>query len=713
MSETLGHSILKGELIRDTLGDALYRVVYTSPDTGTGYWIRVDSSSNVPKRIDLKDVEMKLATRSYEAVIERIAEETAATSAMVAERDRVFGLIRDIVSDEPAIYEPQKRTILLHDQAQKTGTGINKLYSYLGKYWRGGMSPSALLPRYDKRGAKAPVFTRRPGRPRIEGENGKILTADDEEKVSRAIQEYYASDSKPTLKDAYDMMIAHMYTRPRFKGDTDPEQLPPDEKPSYRQFTYWHAKNQKLVEEQKEREKNRYKTTCRGATGRSDTFVKGPGMVAQIDATIADYYLVREKHRDEVIGRPVMFFIKDVKTRMIMGMYITLENTSWDCALMALKNAAEDKVGFCKRYGVDISKEEWPCHHLPVSITADNGEMGDKGVEDIIARLGITIENTPPYRGDLKGIIENNFRMIDMKLRYIVPGHVDKDDGQRGSIDRRKEACIDIRTFIEMIIRCVLYYNNHHLMETYQRTPEMVMHGVRAVPRDLWNYGMQFQSGALRTVSQEEIYKILLPKGTASVTDRGILFKELYYTCQKAQDESWFDKARISGRWRIPVTYDPTCLDRIYTSMDDGTLVPCDLLSKSAAYQSFTKEDMEEAIRQDKLDKARAAQEDEKARNNLILTTEALVERCRKEKKDGGASAVGAVLDKHKVRAQRQAEKQEQSGEKAAREAQARTNIPDGQHPGGVYRTARDAMDDAIEEALREAGIFDEGEAPE
>jgi hypothetical protein len=146
------------------------------------------------------------------------------------------------------------------------------------------------------------------------------------------------------------------------------------------------------------------------------------------------------------------------------------------------------------------------------------------------------------------------------------------------------------------------------------------------------------------------------------------------------------------------------------------------VVSKKGGYSSLPEPSSEMGIgpiiflfllRQDKLDKARAAQEDEKARNNLILTTEALVERCRKEKKDGGASAVGAVLDKHKVRAQRQAEKQEQSGEKAAREAQARTNIPDGQHPGGVYKTARDAMDDAIEEALREAGIFDEGEAPE
>ena len=207
-------------------------------------------------------------------------------------------------------------------------------------------------------------------------------------------------------------------------------------------------------------------------------------MVAQIDATIADYYLVREHHRNQGIGRPVMFFIKDVKSRMIMGMY--------DCALMALKNTVEDKVGFCKRYGVDISQEEWPCHHLPVSITADNGEMGDRGVEEVIAKLGITIENTPPYRGDLKGIIENAFSMVDLKLRYIVPGHVDKDDGQRGSINRRKEACIDLKTFIQMLIRCVLFYNNRHYMKTYQMAPEMMAHGVRPVPRDLWNYGGSF-----------------------------------------------------------------------------------------------------------------------------------------------------------------------------------------------------------------------------
>jgi hypothetical protein len=709
MRSESGLNVLKGELIRDTVEGALYRILYISSDTKMGYWIRVDSSSNIPKSINLEDVRMRLNTRIYEAVIDSKDKDDVAKISLArqSERDRIWEQIKDIVTNEPAIYVRKTRGVLLHQQEKKTGVGIDKLYNYLGRFWRGGMTLDSLLPSYDKRGncSTETVYTKRTGKPKQEGHNGKILTSEDKKKFEKAIKEYYSTDTKPTLSATYDWMIAHMYTKPRYKGDTDPEQLPPDEKPSYRQFTYWHAKNQKLVDEQKKREARRYDTTCRGATGRSDTFVKGPGMVAQIDATIADYYLVRENHRNEVIGRPVLFFVKDVKTRMIMGMYVTLENTSWDCALMALKNTVEDKVGFCKRYGVDISPEEWPCMHLPVSITADNGEMGDKGVEEIIARLGITVENTPPYRGDLKAIIENNFSMLDMKLRYIVPGHVDKDAGQRGSIDRRKEACIDINTFIQMIIRCVLYYNNYHYMETYDRTPDMIKHGIRAVPRNLWKYGMQFQSGALRIVSQEDIYKVLLPKDTASVTDRGIIFRELYYTCDKAKDELWFDKARMSGRWRIPITYDPTCLDHIYLSADDGSLIQCDLLSKSTMYQGFSEEDVEEIKKRDKQEQAQSKQEEEKARTNLILEMESLVERCKKEKKDSGVSAVNAVLDRHRLREQRQMEKEEQSGEASAREAQA--ELEGSTVPQSIYDTANDALDNAIDEALRNAGAFE------
>ncbi|MBR2258166.1 MAG: Mu transposase C-terminal domain-containing protein, partial [Blautia sp.] len=246
-------------------------------------------------------------------------------------------------------------------------------------------------------------------------------------------------------------------------------------------------------------------------------------------------------------------------------------------------------------------------------------------------------------------------------------------------------------------------------METYQRPPELIRAGIRPIPRDLWNYGMQFQSGALRVIRKEDIYRILLPRDKASVTDRGICFRGLYYTCGQAKNESWFDKARIAGRWSIPVNYDPTCLDHIYLPADEGMLIQCDLLSKSSAYQGFSEEDMGEALERDKQARAQAAQEEEKAKTNLILELETLVGRCQKEKKDGGVAAVGNVLDKHRLRDQRKAEKEEQSGESAARDAQARQDTDKGAHEA-LYETAGDALDNAIDEALRDAGVFDDEE---
>ena len=89
--DTAVRHILKGGLIRDMAGGALYRVLYISPDYTTGYWIRVDSSSNVPKRIDLSDVGARLETRTYEAVIDQSCyeDEAGLSQARIDERNRI------------------------------------------------------------------------------------------------------------------------------------------------------------------------------------------------------------------------------------------------------------------------------------------------------------------------------------------------------------------------------------------------------------------------------------------------------------------------------------------------------------------------------------------------------------------------------------------------------------------------------------------------
>ena len=123
---------------------------------------------------------------------------------------------------------------------------------------------------------------------------------------------------------------------------------------------------------------------------------------------------------------------------------------------MAIMNAAEDKVKYCKSFGITISPEEWPCQHLPGSILADRGEMEGSIADCLVKELGVVIENAPPYRGDLKGIIEKNFHLINLAMTDLLPGKVKKDFGERCSRDYRLDARLDIRQFTAIIIRCVV-----------------------------------------------------------------------------------------------------------------------------------------------------------------------------------------------------------------------------------------------------------------
>ena len=47
--------------------------------------------------------------------------------------------------------------------------------------------------------------------------------------------------------------------------------------------------------------------------------------------------------------------------------------------------------------------------HAPSVILADRGEMESRTADLLCKHLGIAVENAPPYRGDLKGIIEKHF----------------------------------------------------------------------------------------------------------------------------------------------------------------------------------------------------------------------------------------------------------------------------------------------------------------
>lgn len=110
----------------------------------------------------------------------------------------------------------------------------------------------------------------------------------------------------------------------------------------------------------------------------------------------------------------------------------------------------------------------------------------------------------------------------------------------------------------------------------------MIAAQVKRHPLDIWNWGIKYRSGHLRVVSQDMLRLNLLPRKTVSVTPRGIHFeKELYYTCDLAIQEGWFERAKKKSM-RVEIAFHPESVDIIYLPLDGGTrLEPCFLTQAS------------------------------------------------------------------------------------------------------------------------------------
>ena len=61
-------------------------------------------------------------------------------------------------------------------------------------------------------------------------------------------------------------------------------------------------------------------------------------------------------------------------------------------------------------------------------------------------------------------IVVTVYILVRLVFKPYIPGYVEKDAGQRGAKDYRKDACLDLDTFTMILVRIVLYYNNYHYL---------------------------------------------------------------------------------------------------------------------------------------------------------------------------------------------------------------------------------------------------------
>lgn len=433
------------------------------------------------------------------------------------------------------------------------------------------------------------------------------------------------------MKETYTLILRDFYSD-TFKEDNEIKHKVWDKSriPTYNQFYYWFKKSEDIKKDIIFREsKKEFDLKNRELLSNSKQETDGPGTRFQIDATIADIYLVSSLNRNRIIGRPVVYAIIDVFSRLITGIYVGLEGPSWVGAMMALDNMVEDKVEYCKKYDIEVEEGQWPSKHLPEIIIADRGEFEGYSVENLINNLNIKIENTSPYRGDLKGIVERNFRTTNKKIKHKTPGSIQKEFRKRGDRDYRLDATLTLVEFTRIYINIVLHHNNK-IIEKYPMDKEMIADEIVATPLNLWKWGIENTKGRLKIIDRELFRLNILPKGKASISRSGIRFKGLYYSSEKAIQEQWFINHKVRS---IEIVYDSRNMNKIYIPYNNGRKFDeCYLVDISIQYKDCLLEEV--IFNQESEAELRERELWKQNQNsiNLEKEIEAIVKNAKKEK---------------------------------------------------------------------------------
>lgn len=551
------------------LEDELFRVLLTTKIHAV--WIAIEDEKAFPDVIKLSELESlilqekaKRVEDPYAYVVNLLPE---SGSKEVKIRDKNYQIIKPLL-EEPDFYIKKvraRRVAIILESGEVSRTYIYKL---IRRYWQRGQVPNTLLPDYRNSGGKGQkrvVKDKKLGRPREIMEGTGALVDERTEQLFRIIIDKYI------FKNKFSISRAHR----KFKGlyDNIFPGVPESEKPTKRQLSYFLDREYTNVEKMKAAVSEIiYKKDVRPLQSTATIQALGPGSRYEIDATIADVILVSDYDRNQPIGRPTVYIVIDVFSRMVIGWYIGFENPSYVAAIQALHVALSEKSHFFKDLGIETRGFSWPTPGLPEAILADRGELLGHQIEGLESSFKVRIENTPPYRGDAKGIVEQRFRTLQAEFKKFTPGEVVGPTAKkRGGNNYWLDGKLKVSEFTEIIISSIVMRNFVDPMPKYDRAKDMPAN-LPSIPVHLWNWGLQNRTGRLRKANAESVRIALLPRARATTSAQGICLFGVYYTAQEIVEIGWTHRSDRSDRpEKVEVAYDPNHADEIYLFHTTGS----------------------------------------------------------------------------------------------------------------------------------------------
>lgn len=416
---------------------------------------------------------------------------------------------------------------------------------------------------------------------------GVPLTDEIRTYFDEAIKDFLIGRAK-TKKDAYMTMIEkHFINEEKTPTGIRVSVLPDNLRPTLKQFL-----NYTRVRVPQE-EIDKAKTSAREQRNNkrlllSDNLqgVMGPGDLWEVDECEIDLSLVSVENPSVTVGRPIVYVMIDVYTRMIVAYSVAFDNNSVLGITNCFLNLLDDKQELCNRFGIQIGANEWPSKILPLRLRSDYGaEYISHAMDTICCKLGVAKELVSPATGSLKGQVEQLFHQIHAAQNSLLEG--------KGLIEKRydsnhhQEAILNIQEFEAVLLTYIVGHNRKY-MEKYPLTKDMRQQNVEPRPIDLWKYGVSL-NGSPRPITNEVMFRhsLLLPV-KASVGRAGITFKGLFYI--NLQDEALLRDmylASTHGKKKLEsACIDPRNIGHLYY-IREGKLMTASLNYKKTGMKEY------------------------------------------------------------------------------------------------------------------------------
>ena len=453
----------------------------------------------------------------------------------------------------------------------------------------------------------------------------------DEKNIRWALNKFYFSFYKHSLKTAYTMMLKAKYC------DINGELI--STYPTFHQFRYFYRKyKSKQTYYISRNGLTNYQRNNRPLLGDGiQEFAKAPG-VGMLDSTICDIYLINDAK--EIIGRPILTVCIDAYSSLCCGYTLTLEGGMYSIRQL-MSNVVSDKQEWCKEHNISIKKEEWNSSKCPGILVTDQGTEYTSSTFEQLAELGIKIVNLPVYRPELKGSVEKFFSIIQDLFRPYLKGKgvINPDFQERGAHDYRKDACLTLEQFEKILIRCILFYNTQRVLNNFPYTDDMLKNRIQPYANNIFQYGLSLDGVNLIDINKEQIELTLMPRATGKFTRTGLIVNNVRYKNKN------FSEQYLSNK-EVSVAYNPDDSGYVWL-IDNGEYITFELIESRFQNKNFKEIEEMKSIKKDII--RSVASEDLQARIDLGAYIETIANNSNRSNSNLQDIGNNKIKEKQKI----------------------------------------------------------------